>query len=162
MKTIIRNSTSHSLYIFPEDAIVSVGDNSIVTPNLIIGDLNSSNATLVENVTPPDDWTGGKYMYTGGEWVLEDSWASFEDVQWRKTAEVTMRQARLSLIAAGQLDTIETAIASLPAEQKVYAETEWQFATKIERLSPTVELMKSALSWTDAEMDQMFKVASGL
>lgn len=42
-------------------------------PNFNIGDLNSTNAVLVENVTPPEDWRGCKYLYDGA-WTLNPKW----------------------------------------------------------------------------------------
>jgi hypothetical protein len=74
MKTIIRNENNWSLYIFEDSVSLSVNSDSITTPNFIIGDLNSSNVTVVENVTPPSDWTGCKYIYADSTWTLNSEW----------------------------------------------------------------------------------------
>jgi hypothetical protein len=74
MKTIIENSTKQSKYIFADDVVLAFSQQNIVTPEFIIGDMNSTNATLVENVTPPEDWTGCKYFYDAGEWMLNPDW----------------------------------------------------------------------------------------
>lgn len=36
-----------------------------------------SNFELVENVTLPEDYEGGKYFYENGEFVLNESWKPF-------------------------------------------------------------------------------------
>ena len=77
MKTIIENSTKQSKYIFADDAVVTFSERNIVTPEFIIGDMNSTNATLVENVTSPEDWTGCKYFYDAGAWTPNSEWADF-------------------------------------------------------------------------------------
>lgn len=70
MKTIIENATDISKYVFEDDVEITIDETTITTPDFIIADLNSTNATLVENVTPPEDWTGCKYLYADSEWVL--------------------------------------------------------------------------------------------
>lgn len=74
MKTLIHNETKQSKYIWADDASVTVGDDMTYAPGFNIGDLNSNNATLVENVTPPDDWYGCKYLYDAGAWTLNPDW----------------------------------------------------------------------------------------
>lgn len=78
MKTIVENSTNISKYIFEDSAALSFTSTSIVTPNFIIGDLNSNNATLVEGITPPADWTGCKYIYADSTWTLNPAWEAPE------------------------------------------------------------------------------------
>ena len=73
-KTIIQNATKQSSYIFEDDVAVQLTDSTIITPSFIIGDLNSGNATLVENVTPPADWFGNKYLYDAGSWIPDPNW----------------------------------------------------------------------------------------
>lgn len=78
MKTITRKSTNVSLYLFNDDVVVDVKSNEIVIgnpPEFIIGDCDSSNAVLFENVSNPEDWQGWKYLYTeSGGWVLNPDW----------------------------------------------------------------------------------------
>tara|TARA_R110000765_G_scaffold422627_1_gene530526 strand:+ start:717 stop:977 length:261 start_codon:yes stop_codon:yes gene_type:complete len=78
MKTII-DSTNCSKYLFADDKVVTVkadciemGDPSAL--DFIIGDMNSSNSTVVEGVTTPDDWYGCKYNYVNGGWELCPDW----------------------------------------------------------------------------------------
>lgn len=74
MKTIIENATDLSKYIFEDDVEITLDETTITTPNLIIADMNSSNATVVEDVTPPEDWMGCKYLYADTEWELNPEW----------------------------------------------------------------------------------------
>lgn len=74
MKTLIHNETKQSKYIWADAIAVALTDVNVVTPDLIVGDLNSTNATLVENVTPPEDWAGCKYLYDAGAWTLNPNW----------------------------------------------------------------------------------------
>ena len=63
MKTIVDVTLKQSKYIFEDDVPIEMEEDRIVTPNFIIGDLNSKNSILYENVTAPDDWFGNKYKY---------------------------------------------------------------------------------------------------
>lgn len=74
MKTLIHNETKQSKYIWPDDALVTLGEGMTFTPEFNIGDLNSTNSTLIENVTPPEDWAGCKYLYDAGAWTLNPNW----------------------------------------------------------------------------------------
>jgi hypothetical protein len=81
MKTLIKNENNWSLYIFEDEDPITINSDSIncsfisdTTPDFIIGDLNASNATMVENVTPPSDWAGCKYIYDNSTWTLNPQW----------------------------------------------------------------------------------------
>ena len=79
MKTIVDNENLISRYLFADDYPVNVTEQNIqvgdpANLDFIIGDLNSSNATLIENVIEPDDWYGCKYNYVNGAWELCPDW----------------------------------------------------------------------------------------
>ena len=70
MKTLIRTETKVSLYLFANSETVDVQADKVVVGNpetLIICDCDSSNSTLIEDVTEPTEWAGWKYLYDG-EW----------------------------------------------------------------------------------------------
>jgi hypothetical protein len=79
MKTIVSN-TNCSKYLFADDTQVNVKADCIeigdpANLDFIIGDLNSSNSTLIEGVTTPDDWYGCKYSCAAdGTWSLVEGW----------------------------------------------------------------------------------------
>lgn len=74
MKTLIHNESKESKYIWADNVVITLEDDITYTPSFSIADLNSNNATLVENVTPPDDWAGCKYLYDAGAWTLNPNW----------------------------------------------------------------------------------------
>ena len=75
MKTITKNANNHSSYIFEDTDAVTQEANRTTCEHFIIGDLNSSNSTLYENVTDvPGDWSGNKYFYDGTTWTEDPNW----------------------------------------------------------------------------------------
>ncbi len=74
MKTIVETATGLSKYVFEDAAAVAISSANIVTPNFIIGDLNSNNSTMHEGVTPPEDWQGNRYTFDGTTWVANPDW----------------------------------------------------------------------------------------
>lgn len=75
---------------------------------------------------------------------------------------VTMRQARLALLAVGKLQSISAAIAVLPSPQKEAVEIEWEFATSVERTSLIASVLASELGFDEASLDQLFIHAASL
>lgn len=76
MKTIIRKGTNVSLYLFTDEEVVNIYPDKTVVGNpetLVISDCNTSNSTLIQNVTEPEDWRGHKYRYTNG-WIANVDW----------------------------------------------------------------------------------------
>jgi len=80
MKTIIKTATNVSKYIFADNAVISMGANQIVCPDFVIADMNSGNAHVVTNVTPPEDWSGCKYLLIDGTWSVNPNWSEPEDL----------------------------------------------------------------------------------
>lgn len=74
MKTLIENATKESKYVWADNVEILQTESNTVAPDTIIADMNSTNSTLVENVTPPDDWAGCKYLYDAGAWTLNPNW----------------------------------------------------------------------------------------
>lgn len=69
---------------------------------------------------------------------------------------VTMRQARLALLAAGLLDAVEAAVGR--AERPV--QIEWEYATVVERNSPLVVTIAAGLGLDAAAIDALFADAA--
>jgi hypothetical protein len=78
MKTITRNGTDVSLYLFDDATEVTIDATMTTVGNPVqfyVDDCNTSNATLFTGVTTPEEWTGWKYLYTtAGGWVLNPDW----------------------------------------------------------------------------------------
>ena len=83
MKTIVETSTKLSKYLLADNvALISTADNITVgdPAQFIIGDLNSTNTTVTENVTnAPSDWTGNKYKFDSGTWSANPDWVEPEE-----------------------------------------------------------------------------------
>ncbi|MCS6809748.1 MAG: hypothetical protein NZ694_00555 [Tepidimonas sp.] len=76
---------------------------------------------------------------------------------------VTMRQARLALLAAGLMDDVEATIDAIPDEtQRRAAQIEWEYAQEVQRSSPWVQQLAAGLGLTDEQLDQLFEQASQL
>lgn len=71
---------------------------------------------------------------------------------------VAMRQARLALLAAGLLDSVETAIAGAGPAAKI----EWEYAQEVQRAAGLVPAMATALGMTEAQIDALFVQAATL
>lgn len=70
--------------------------------------------------------------------------------------QVSMRQARLALLAADLLDDVEAAI--VQADRAV--QIEWEYATVVDRASPLVTAIGTALGLTDVQIDALFADAA--
>lgn len=75
MKTLVKNEIS--IYLFEDDESILMTENNITVGNpakFIIGDCNSDNTELFENVDSPEDWTGHRYMFDGENWTVNPKW----------------------------------------------------------------------------------------
>ena len=94
MQTITFNDSTLSPYIFEDGDTLTATAENITTPNFIIGDLNSSNATIHTGVTPPEDWKGGKYLFDGSSWSSNGDWTD------PKEARITELEAEIAELKA--------------------------------------------------------------
>jgi hypothetical protein len=79
-----------------------------------------------------------------------------------KPKEVTMRQARLALLQAGLLDSVNTAIAGMTGAQKAAAEIEWEYSNSLKRSQPLVAQLGAALGLNTTQLDALFLTAATL
>lgn len=76
---------------------------------------------------------------------------------------VSMRQARLALLAIGKLDAIDQVIAGIePPEARKRISIEWEYATEVVRTSEWVGALAPALGLSDADLDALFVAAAGM
>lgn len=82
MKTIVRNDNNVSLFLLPNDTVITQDANQIVVGDPVqfyIADYNTNNTTVYENVTSPPSWSGWKYLYTEENgWDLNENWPPAE------------------------------------------------------------------------------------
>lgn len=74
MKIIVENSTNLVKYLLNDSDEVTMESNRIVLTDNVVCDLNSNNATLIEDVENKDDFIGDKYTYSDGTWTLNADW----------------------------------------------------------------------------------------
>jgi hypothetical protein len=82
MQTIIKDGVS--VYLFSDERKVNLNVNKTVVKEADAGDTkgkrqtfhiadcDQNNATLIKNVTAPEDWEGGKYFFDGITWTLKE------------------------------------------------------------------------------------------
>lgn len=76
---------------------------------------------------------------------------------------VSMRQARLALLQAGMLATVDQVIAGItPTEAQQRIKVEWDYATEVARNWPTLLALQPALGLTDEQVDDLFVLAATL
>lgn len=75
---------------------------------------------------------------------------------------VTMRQARLALLKGGLLAQVNTAVANMPGTAGDTARIEWEFSSTVERHWPLVQALGAALGLTEAQLDDLFRLAATL
>ena len=124
----------------------------------------------VVRVDPPqydpatEDLSEGLPAFADGQWA--QTWTvrplTPEEIEERRVESVprvvSMRQARLALLAAGLLDDVEAAIAAGPQAARI----EWEYATEVQRDYGLVLQLAPALGLTDRQLDDLFVAAAGL
>lgn len=71
---------------------------------------------------------------------------------------ISMRQARLALLQAGLLDTVNEAMATMPQA----AQIEWEYASEVARSNALIGAMATSLGMTEQQLDDLFLTASTL
>jgi len=99
MKTLVFNESRNSPYIFEDDKNITIEENRITVgeednPDFYIGDMNSSNATLYEDVEVPEDWQGNRYTFDGSNWTEIEGWLD------PREAEIARLQERIDALRA--------------------------------------------------------------
>ena len=142
----------------PEEAVVTTTGSAKEIFNVPVPDFNSETQVVEPVVTETDT------SITNG-WSVRDKTAeelSAELEQWRSYAQITMRQTRLALLQQGLLSSIDAAVAALPEPDKSAVTIEWEYAAVVERSSPWVISMATALGLSDVQIDDLFKLAATL
>jgi hypothetical protein len=75
---------------------------------------------------------------------------------------ITMRQARLALMGAGLLTTVNNAVAAMTGAEGDAARIEWEFSSAVERNKPLVAGLSAALGLSTAQVDALFITATTL
>ncbi len=145
---------------FPKDMTNSLLESFGVMPVTFVPAPTIDQATQTA-VRDGCELVDGNWQY---KWRIDD--LTPEQIEANRKAAVpqavTMRQARLALLGAGVLATVDAAIAAMPGMEGHAARIEWEYAHEIRRDSPLVAAMSGMLGLDEAALDQLFLAASGL
>lgn len=75
---------------------------------------------------------------------------------------VSMRQARLALLGAGLLSSVDAAIAAMSSPAKEAAQIEWDYASEVQRDNALISSLATGLGLTEAQIDDLFITAATL
>jgi hypothetical protein len=164
MFAVTHRETGIVSYLFDVEPVID--EAGLSGPLRACDILPETHLTVMVDSAPDGGFIGGAYRYTG-QWELVDQSAIDAENErklniWRREAVVDMRQARLALLAAGKLAAVEAAIADLPEPQRSVVQIEWEYGTRVRRLSPLVLNLMPALGIDDAGMDLLFEAAKEL
>ena len=131
----------------PRYAIIEAGK----VVNVIIADAEvaaSRGLVPADGAAIGDTWDGQQFTRPGPVPVVP--------------ASVTMRQARLALLGAGMLPSVEAAIDALSEPQRSAARIEWDYSNEVQRHNGFVSALAPALNLTEQQLDELFVLASTL
>ena len=75
---------------------------------------------------------------------------------------VTMRQARLAMLGAGVLASVDAAINAMPEPTKSAAKIEWEYSQEVQRHNGFVAALGPSLGLSSAQIDALFVAAANL
>lgn len=151
---ILKNKDTHIVATAFKEMFIET--NGYVNCDNVIYTQYDVNNSITEEVTSmPDKFLGGCYTYIDGQWEClypERIKLAFP------AATMTMRQARLALLASNRLDVVENAVKTLSRE----AQIDWEYSTIIERDYPLIDELKAELNMSDNDIDELFAFAKTL
>jgi hypothetical protein len=118
-------------------------------------------AAWMENTNqppPPYDPATQGCFFRNGAWVIVNPTPETPTVP----VAVTMRQARLALLHAGVLATVNAAVAAMPGTDGDAARITWEFSQDVRRDDPLLATLASTLGLTDTAVDALFVAAAAL
>lgn len=110
--------------------------------------------TCPDDANTQIDGVLGVYSQADWETMREDEMRARNPVP----QQVTMRQARLTLLGAGLLDDVEVVIAAAGRAARL----EWEYAAVVDRSNPAVAAVQQQQGMTDAQIDDLFREAAKL
>lgn len=117
----------------------------------------------VQNTTPPEapNMVAVRVMPSLVDGVWHEQWALEPALPAPVPQSVEMAQARLALLKAGLLSRVDAAIDAIPdAMQREAARVDWEYRTVVPRNSALVQGITASLGMTDAQVDDLFRLAA--
>lgn len=115
-------------------------------------------ATLTDAPVTPAGYTAQR----GNPELVDGVWRYAYTYNLTVPQAVTMRQARLALLAAGKLTTANAAITAMPGTEGDAARIEWEYAHEVRRDAALVAGMASVLGLTSEQLDELFIAAAAI
>lgn len=122
----------------------------------IIDHISKLPAAAVLAVTQPD---GTIHVYMPGDELPPQPEASTAPVV---PQTVSMRQARLALLSAGELAGVDAAIAAMPEPNRSVAKIAWEYSTEVQRTDALVTGIAAGLGMSEQQIDDLFIAAAQL
>ena len=145
--------------VYKEISIPADGTSKILEYDYIFpSDVPAYDEATQKLVEVEPTLTDGKYYkaYEVVDLTAEELEARFKSTV---PTSITMRQARLALIQAGLLDTINNAIATGTDE---VMKVEWEYADEVKRDWDSLNTMATGLGMTERQLDDLFILAGTL
>ena len=95
-------------------------------------------------------------MWNGSAWVDDPDYPAAALAAERAQMVVSRFQAKAALAAAGLLTQAQTVVDAAPAATQLA----WSDVIEFRRNSPTIAELKTAMSLTDTQMDDLFRAAA--
>ncbi|MGQ0528734.1 MAG: hypothetical protein ACT4PG_02765 [Panacagrimonas sp.] len=115
----------------------------------LLGAMNTVIAEGADIRLEGDRWT------IDGRYVLDNGYQLLPQV-------VTMAQARLALLAAGHLSSVQPILDGLPEPQRSAAVIEWEYRGDVGRASALVAHVAAQLELSEADVDALFIAAAAM
>lgn len=97
------------------------------------------------------------------EWLSQGNTPTPADVPpVPRITSVTMRQARLALLGAGMLSTVNNMLAGMAGAQGEAARIEWEYSQEVHRDRGLVQALRTKLGMTEAQLDALFTAAAAI
>jgi hypothetical protein len=109
-------------------------------------------------VPPVFDPATQSCVFQGGAWVVADVVPPAPAVP----EVVSMRQARIALLAAGHLAAVTAAVAAMPGIEGDVARIEWEYAQDVRRDSPLIGSLAPAVGLSSEQVDALFLAAAAV
>lgn len=160
------SATDLTLRLIDAGALVVVEGSTQAAPGVVYSYIGEHDGLTKALVSVPDAMAEAVRSRLAG--MIDPAkpplrvFAAHADAAVTVPTQVTMRQARLALLAAGKLAQVDAAIDSLPEPQRSAARIEWEYSNAVQRSSPFVASLAPALAMTPAEIDALFVAASRL
>lgn len=95
-------------------------------------------------------------------WIFTgESWSSSISAAPPVPLAVTPRQIRLALLSVGvTAEMLDNAISSFDEPLRSQAKIAWEYSTLFLRDNPLIKFVQTTLNWTDAQVDDLWRLAN--